>query len=59
MDEQRLPVLHPPVKKNYAALLQPTTMITIHADPCVSVQFTEDYMMTTDRRGRTRIWGRP
>ncbi|PHZ08561.1 WD40 repeat-like protein [Rhizopus microsporus ATCC 52813] len=53
------PVLHPPIKKNQAAILQPTTIHNIHADPCVSIAFKQDYMITTDRRGRIRIWGRP
>lgn len=53
------PVLHPPIKKNQAAILQPTTIHNIHADPCVSIVFKQDYMITTDRRGRIRIWGRP
>lgn len=59
IEEHPLPVLHPPIKKNYAAILQPTTVITAHADPCVSIQFTDELLVTTDRRGKTRIWGRP
>jgi hypothetical protein len=57
--QQHLPVLHPPLKKNQAAILQPTTIKMIHADPCVSIQFRENSLVTTDRRGRIRIWGRP
>lgn len=54
-----LPVLHPPMKKNQAAILQPTIVSAIHADPCVSLLFTESVLVTTDRRGRIRTWGRP
>ncbi|KAI7888305.1 WD40-repeat-containing domain protein [Mucor mucedo] len=54
-----LPVLHPPMKKNQAAILQPTTVSTIHADPCISLLFRESTLVTTDRRGRIRTWGRP
>lgn len=54
-----LPLLHPPVKKNQAAILQPITVSTIHADPCVSLSFRESTLVTTDRRGRIRTWGRP
>ncbi|KAI7902357.1 WD40-repeat-containing domain protein [Cokeromyces recurvatus] len=54
-----LPVYHPPLKKNQSAILQPTTIKAIHADPCLSLQFRERTLVTTDRRGRIRIWGRP
>ncbi|KAI8072152.1 WD40-repeat-containing domain protein [Gilbertella persicaria] len=57
--QQHLPVLHPPLKKNQAAILQPTTIRAIHADPCLSVTFRQDTIVTTDRRGRIRTWGRP
>lgn len=57
--KQHMPVLHPPVKKNQAAVLQPTTMIAVHADPCLSLTFREHTLVTTDRRGRIRTWGRP
>lgn len=57
--KQHMPVLHPPVKKNQAAVLQPTTINAIHADPCLSLTFREHTLVTTDRRGRIRTWGRP
>ncbi|CEP07401.1 hypothetical protein [Parasitella parasitica] len=57
--KQHIPVLHPPVKKNQAAILQPTTIKAIHADPCLSLIFREHTFVTTDRRGRIRTWGRP
>jgi hypothetical protein len=57
--KQHLPVLHPPLRKNQAAILQPTTVKAIHADPCVSLVFRENTLVTTDRRGRVRTWGRP
>lgn len=56
---QHVPVLHPPLKKNQAAILQPTTVKAVHADPCVSLTIKEDMLITTDRRGRIRTWGRP
>ncbi|CAO3637296.1 unnamed protein product [Mucor hiemalis] len=57
--QQHVPVLHPPLKKNQAAILQPTTVKAVHADPCVSLTIKEDMLITTDRRGRIRTWGRP
>lgn len=56
---QHLPVLHPTIKKNQAAILQPTIISAIHADPCVSLLFKESILVTTDRRGRIRTWSRP
>lgn len=57
--QQYLPIIHPALKKNQAAILQPTTIKAVHADPCVSLVFREDSFTTTDRRGRIRTWGRP
>ncbi|KAI8638183.1 WD40-repeat-containing domain protein, partial [Parasitella parasitica] len=57
--KQHIPVLHPTLKKNQAAVLQPTTIKAIHADPCLSLMFREQTLVTTDRRGRIRTWGRP
>lgn len=57
--QQHIPVLHPPLKKHQAAILLPTTVKAIHADPCVSLLFRESTLVTTDRRGRIRTWGRP
>lgn len=57
--KQHLPVLHPPVKKTQSAILLPTTTQEIHPDPCISLQFRENCLITTDRRGRVCMWGRP
>lgn len=57
--KQQLPVFHPPLKRSQAAVLLPTTTNAIHADPCVSIMFREKTLVTTDRRGRIRTWGRP
>ncbi|KAG2230777.1 hypothetical protein INT48_001679 [Thamnidium elegans] len=58
-NHQHLPVLHPPLKKHQAAILLPSTVKAIHADPCTSLAFREFTLVTTDRRGRIRTWGRP
>ncbi|KAI8974713.1 WD40-repeat-containing domain protein [Pilobolus umbonatus] len=57
--EADMPVFHPPVKNMAASTLQPTTVRVVHADPCVSVCFREKSILTTDRRGKVHIWGRP
>jgi hypothetical protein len=57
--KQHLPVLHPPLKKTQAAILLPTTTREVHPDPCLSLLFRENTIVTTDRRGRTFTWGRP
>lgn len=57
--KQPPPVLHPPLKRNQAAVLLPTTTKTVHADPCLNILFRENTIVTTDRRGRIRTWGRP
>ncbi|KAI9305818.1 WD40-repeat-containing domain protein [Cunninghamella echinulata] len=51
--------LHPVVSKTEVAILQPTMVKTIHADPCVGVYFREDAIITTDKRGRVCVWKRP
>ncbi|KAI8987650.1 WD40-repeat-containing domain protein [Mycotypha africana] len=57
--QQHAPVMHPVVKKSQAAILLPTTVRTIHSDPCLSLTFKENTLITTDRRGKIRTWGRP
>ncbi|CAO3644822.1 unnamed protein product [Cunninghamella echinulata] len=51
--------LHPVVSKTEVAILQPTMVKTIHADPCAGVYFREDAIITTDKRGRVCVWKRP
>ncbi|KAI7872434.1 WD40-repeat-containing domain protein [Spinellus fusiger] len=55
----QLPTLHPPLNKTQVPLLQPVSIHTIHADPCVDVLFKKNCIYTTDRRGRVRKWDRP
>ncbi|KAI7900112.1 WD40-repeat-containing domain protein [Cokeromyces recurvatus] len=55
----RLPTIHPLLFKTQVPSLQPIVKQTIHPDPCVDVIFTEDEILTTDRRGRIRSWSRP
>ncbi|CAO3624236.1 unnamed protein product [Cunninghamella echinulata] len=54
-----MPTLHPSPNKTQVPLLQPSTIKTIHADPCMNILFRYDAIVTTDRRGRIRTWGRP
>ncbi|KAI8084985.1 uncharacterized protein BX664DRAFT_338261 [Halteromyces radiatus] len=54
-----MPTLHPAANKTQVPLLQPSTVRTIHGDPCVNLIFRHDSIVTTDRRGRIRTWGRP
>ncbi|KAI8344804.1 WD40-repeat-containing domain protein [Chlamydoabsidia padenii] len=54
-----MPTLHPAPNKTQVPLLQPSTIRTLHADPCVDVVFRQDGIYTVDRRGRIRTWGRP
>ncbi|KAI9013747.1 WD40-repeat-containing domain protein [Phycomyces nitens] len=57
---QDRPVLvHPPLSKTEVALLQPTMVKIVHADPCTGVYFREDVIVTTDKRGRVCLWQRP
>ncbi|KAI7869464.1 WD40-repeat-containing domain protein, partial [Spinellus fusiger] len=52
-------LIHPAPPKSEVALLQPTMVKTVHADPCVGVYFREDVIVTTDKRGRVSLWQRP
>ncbi|SAL95558.1 hypothetical protein [Absidia glauca] len=54
-----MPTLHPAPNKSQVPLLQPSTSRSLHADPCVDLIFRQDCIVTTDRRGRIRTWGRP
>ncbi|KAF7732553.1 hypothetical protein EC973_003300 [Apophysomyces ossiformis] len=54
-----LPTLHPVASKTQVPFLQPTTVQMVHADPCTDIIFREDCIVTADRRGRVRTWGRP
>ncbi|KAI8391057.1 WD40-repeat-containing domain protein [Radiomyces spectabilis] len=55
----QLPTIHPVPNKTQVPYLQPITVQTVHADPCVDILFRQDCIVTTDRRGRLRKWGRP
>jgi hypothetical protein len=54
-----MPTLHPAPNKTQVPLLQPSTIRTLHADPCVDLVFRQHGILTADRRGRIRTWGRP
>ncbi|KAI8070410.1 WD40-repeat-containing domain protein [Gongronella butleri] len=51
--------IHPVISKADVAILQPTVVNTVHADPCVGVYYREDVIVTTDKRGRVCTWKRP
>lgn len=55
----QLPTIHPAQSKSQVPFLQPIVKQTIHPDPCVDIVFRQDAIITTDRRGRIRAWGRP
>ncbi|KAI9475609.1 MAG: WD40-repeat-containing domain protein [Benjaminiella poitrasii] len=55
----RLPTIHPTLCKAQVPFLQPIVKQTIHPDPCMDVIFTENGILTSDRRGRIRLWSRP
>ncbi|CAO3646373.1 unnamed protein product [Mucor hiemalis] len=55
----RLPTIHPAASKCQVPFLQPIVKQIIHPDPCVDVIFRDQSIVTTDRRGRLRVWGRP
>ncbi|KAI9026535.1 WD40-repeat-containing domain protein [Phycomyces nitens] len=55
----QLPVFHRFLNKSQVPFLQPVSIQTIHADPCVDIVFRKDSIHTTDRRGRVRKWDRP
>ncbi|ORY96869.1 WD40-repeat-containing domain protein [Syncephalastrum racemosum] len=51
--------VHPILNKNQVPYLQPIMVQSVHADPCSDISFRKDSIVTTDRRGRIRTWGRP
>lgn len=55
----QVPTIHPAVSKSQVPFLQSIVNRTIHPDPCVGIAFRQDAIITTDRRGRVRAWGRP
>lgn len=55
----KLPTIHPAPSKNKVPFLQPIVKKTIHADPCKDIIYKDNSIITTDRRGRVCIWGRP
>lgn len=55
----RLPTIHPAASKCQVPFLQPIVKQIIHPDPCVDVIYRDQSIVTTDRRGRVRVWGRP
>lgn len=55
----RLPTIHPAASKCQVPFLQPIVKQIIHPDPCVDIVFRDQSIVTTDRRGRVRVWGRP
>lgn len=57
--QQQLPTIHPALKKCQVPFLQPIVKQTIHPDPCVDVVYRMGSIVTTDRRGRIRVWSRP
>ncbi|KAI9357750.1 WD40-repeat-containing domain protein [Pilaira anomala] len=57
--QQQLPTIHPALKKCQVPFLQPIVKQTIHPDPCVDIVYRMDSIVTTDRRGRIRVWSRP
>ncbi|ORX61355.1 WD40 repeat-like protein [Hesseltinella vesiculosa] len=54
-----MPTLHPAQSKKQVPLLQPCTVRAVHGDPCLDIIFNRQAIITTDRRGRIRTWGRP
>ncbi|KAI8984769.1 WD40-repeat-containing domain protein [Mycotypha africana] len=59
IDHVRLPTIHPALSKGQVPYLQPIVKSTVHSDPCVDIVFRKDTIVTTDRRGRIRVWSRP
>ncbi|KAI8147105.1 WD40-repeat-containing domain protein [Fennellomyces sp. T-0311] len=55
----RLATVHPILNKNQVPYLQPVMAHTVHADPCSFISFHKECIVTADRRGRVRTWGRP
>ncbi|OAC99066.1 hypothetical protein MUCCIDRAFT_148983 [Mucor lusitanicus CBS 277.49] len=52
-------LLQPVEPTQHVPFLQPIVKQTIHPDPCVDIVYREDSVITTDRRGRVRVWSRP
>ncbi|KAI9491197.1 WD40-repeat-containing domain protein [Zychaea mexicana] len=55
----RLATMHPILNKDQVPYLQPVMSQTVHADPCTYISFHKDCIVTADRRGKVRTWGRP
>lgn len=55
----KLATVHPILNKDQVPYLQPIVVQTVHADPCSCISFRKDAIVTADRRGRVRTWGRP
>ncbi|OAD75208.1 hypothetical protein PHYBLDRAFT_26020, partial [Phycomyces blakesleeanus NRRL 1555(-)] len=53
------PTVHPVLTKTQVSVLQPVCSQKIHADPCVDLHFGKSTVVTSDRRGCVRTWGRP
>ncbi|KAI9024382.1 WD40-repeat-containing domain protein [Phycomyces nitens] len=54
-----IPIVHPVLTKTQVSVLQPVCSQKIHADPCVDLHFRKSTVVTSDRRGCIRTWGRP
>ncbi|KAL1920333.1 uncharacterized protein VTP21DRAFT_1479 [Calcarisporiella thermophila] len=52
-------IVHPVLPKTEVAMLQPVMAKSIHSDPVVELHFREDAVVTTDRKGRVKVWTRP
>ncbi|KAI9262119.1 WD40-repeat-containing domain protein [Phascolomyces articulosus] len=55
----RLATVHPILNKDQVPYLQPVMSQMVHADPCSFIAFHKDCIVTGDRRGKVRTWGRP
>ncbi|KAI9314622.1 WD40-repeat-containing domain protein [Dichotomocladium elegans] len=55
----RLATVHPILNKDQVPFLQPIVVQAVHPDPCSSLTFRKDAIVTADRRGRIRTWARP
>ncbi|KAI7857506.1 WD40-repeat-containing domain protein [Circinella umbellata] len=55
----RMATVHPILNKDQVPYLQPVMSQTVHADPCSFISFHKDCIVTADRRGKVRTWGRP
>ncbi|KAI1308742.1 hypothetical protein EDD11_004180 [Mortierella claussenii] len=52
-------LVRPPEPRSHVAMLQPLMVKGIHQEPLASITFREDAIMTSDRRGHIKVWGRP